>query len=157
MILMRVLSWNLSWQTSITHRLESCAGVWSWDALTSSLRCQCGPITFVCCVKGTRKLSSMCLYTLRCIKIYPSVDMGAFMIKNDWICMYDDVKETIPPDSSVPHGKEVDLCVFVDSDHAGDASNSQGVQGLDLQSTGTWCHLCGSPRTSQLCNHVLCF
>jgi hypothetical protein len=50
-------------QTSISSRLGFCAGVWSWDALTSSLRCQCCPPIFVCRVKATWKLSSMCLHT----------------------------------------------------------------------------------------------
>jgi hypothetical protein len=49
----------------------------------------------------------------------PSVDMGAF-INNDWKSMYGDVKDMIPPDVPVPCGKEVDLRLFVDSDHAGD-------------------------------------
>jgi hypothetical protein len=49
---------------------------------------------------------------------YPSVDMGAF-IKTDWKSMYGDMKEMIPPDAPFPHGKEVDLRLFVDSYHAG--------------------------------------
>jgi hypothetical protein len=50
---------------------------------------------------------------------YPDVDMGTF-IKTDWKFMYGDVKEMIPSYSHVPRGKEVDLRLFVDSDHAGD-------------------------------------
>jgi hypothetical protein len=50
---------------------------------------------------------------------YPSVDMGTF-IKTDWKYMYGDVKEMIPSDAPVPRGKELDLCLFVDSDHAGE-------------------------------------
>jgi hypothetical protein len=34
--------------------------------------------------------------------------------------MYGDVKEIIPSDAPVPHGEEVDLRLFVDSDHAGE-------------------------------------
>jgi hypothetical protein len=34
--------------------------------------------------------------------------------------MYGVVKEMIPSDAPVPHGKEVDLRLFVDYDHAGD-------------------------------------
>jgi hypothetical protein len=49
---------------------------------------------------------------------YPSVDMGTF-IKTYWKSMYGDVKEMIPSRASVPRGKEVDLRLFVDSDHAG--------------------------------------
>jgi hypothetical protein len=48
---------------------------------------------------------------------YPSVDMGTF-IKTDWRYMYGDVKEMIPSYARVPLGKEVKLCLFVDSDHA---------------------------------------
>jgi hypothetical protein len=50
---------------------------------------------------------------------YPSVDMDTF-IKTDWKSMYGDVKEMIPSDAPVPRGKEVDLRLFVDSDHAGE-------------------------------------
>jgi hypothetical protein len=50
---------------------------------------------------------------------YPTVDMGTF-IKTDWKSMYGDVKEMIPSDAPVPHGKEVNLRLFVDSDHAGE-------------------------------------
>jgi hypothetical protein len=50
---------------------------------------------------------------------YPSVDMGAF-INTDWKSMYGDVKEMITPDAPVPRGNEVDLRLFVDSDHAGE-------------------------------------
>jgi hypothetical protein len=48
---------------------------------------------------------------------YSYVDMGTF-IKTDWKTMYGDVKEMIPSDAPVSRGKEVDLCLFVDSDHA---------------------------------------
>jgi hypothetical protein len=42
------------------------------------------------------------------------------LIKTDWKSMYGDVKEMIPSDAPVPRGKEVDLRLFVDSDHAGE-------------------------------------
>jgi hypothetical protein len=45
--------------------------------------------------------------------------MGTF-IKTDWKSMYGDVKEIIPSDAPVPHGKEVDLRLFVDYYHAGE-------------------------------------
>jgi hypothetical protein len=48
---------------------------------------------------------------------YPSVDMGTFM-KTDWNSMYGDVKEMIPSDAPISRGKEVYICLFVDSDHA---------------------------------------
>jgi hypothetical protein len=50
---------------------------------------------------------------------YLSVDMGTF-IKTDWKSMYGDVKEMFPSDDPVPRWKEVDLRLFVDSDHAGE-------------------------------------
>jgi hypothetical protein len=37
---------------------------------------------------------------------YPTFYMGAF-IKTDWKSMYGDVKEFVPSDALVPHGKEV--------------------------------------------------
>jgi hypothetical protein len=50
---------------------------------------------------------------------YPDVDMGTF-INTDWKSMYGDAKEMIPSDAPVPHEKEVDLCLFFYSDHAGE-------------------------------------
>jgi hypothetical protein len=50
---------------------------------------------------------------------YPAVDIGTF-IKTDWKSMYGDVKEMTPSDAPIPCGKEVDLRLFVDSDHAGE-------------------------------------
>jgi hypothetical protein len=51
--------------------------------------------------------------------MYPAVDTGTF-IKTDWKSMYCDLKEMIPSDAPIPRGKEVDLRLFVDSDHAGE-------------------------------------
>jgi hypothetical protein len=50
---------------------------------------------------------------------YPYVDMSTF-IKTDWKSMYGDVKEMIPSDASVTRVNEVDMRLFVDSDHAGE-------------------------------------
>jgi hypothetical protein len=50
---------------------------------------------------------------------YPSVGIGNF-IKTDWKFMYGDVKEMIPSDAPASRGKEVDLRLFVDSDHDGE-------------------------------------
>jgi hypothetical protein len=61
--------------------------------------------------------------------IYPSVDMVTF-IKTDWKSMYGDVKENIPSDDHVPHGKEVDLRLFVDSDHAGEKFTGRSRTGF---------------------------
>ena len=40
--------------------------------------------------------------------------------EHDWCDFYGDVKEAIPPNAPEPRGKEIDLRIFVDSDHAGD-------------------------------------
>jgi hypothetical protein len=57
---------------------------------------------------------------------YPTVDMCAF-IKTDWKSMYGDVKELVPSDAPVPHGKEVDLRLFVDSDHTVEQFTRTGI------------------------------
>jgi hypothetical protein len=58
----------------------------------------------------------------------PTVDMGTF-IKTDCKSMYGDAKEMIPSDAHVPHGKEVDVCLFVDSDHADEQFTSRSSTG----------------------------
>jgi hypothetical protein len=45
--------------------------------------------------------------------------MGNF-INTVWKSTYGDLTEMIPSDAPVPHGKQVDLLLFVDSDNAGD-------------------------------------
>lgn len=50
---------------------------------------------------------------------YPDIDMRSFQ-EHDWKTFYGDVKESIPPNAPEPRGKDVDLRLFVDSDHAGD-------------------------------------
>jgi hypothetical protein len=64
---------------------------------------------------------------------YPSVDMGAF-IKTDWKSMYGDVKDMVPPDDPVPRGKEVDLRLFVESDHAGEQFTRRSRTGYVIYS-----------------------
>ena len=50
---------------------------------------------------------------------YPNIDHS-----NYWDCgwkdFYEGAEEAIPPNAPLPRGKEVDLCMFVDSNHAGD-------------------------------------
>jgi hypothetical protein len=60
---------------------------------------------------------------------YPAVDMGTF-IKTYWKSMHGDVKEMIPSDAPVPRGKEVDLRLFVDSDHAGEQFTRRSSTGF---------------------------
>ena len=50
---------------------------------------------------------------------YPKIDMADFK-ECDWRSFYGNVKEAIPVNMPEPRGKEVDLRLFVDSDHAGD-------------------------------------
>jgi hypothetical protein len=50
---------------------------------------------------------------------YPSIDHSKFK-ECDWRAFYGDAKEAIPPNAPEPRGKEIDLRLFVDSDHAGD-------------------------------------
>jgi hypothetical protein len=45
------------------------------------------------------------------------IDEDAF-VKADWKAMYGDAKEALQPDAPLPLGKEVDLRLYVDSDHA---------------------------------------
>ena len=50
---------------------------------------------------------------------YPEIDLRHFK-ECDWKNFYGDVKEAIPPNAPEARGKDVDLRMFVDSDHAGD-------------------------------------
>ena len=47
---------------------------------------------------------------------FSTPDMSMFQ-EHDWCGFYGDVKEVIPPNAPEPRGKEVDLKIFVDSDH----------------------------------------
>jgi hypothetical protein len=60
---------------------------------------------------------------------YPVIDKYAF-VKANWKAMYGDVKEALPPDAPLPLGKEVDLRLYVDSDHAGESLPGVLRQGL---------------------------
>jgi hypothetical protein len=60
---------------------------------------------------------------------YSSIDMGTF-IKTDWKSMYGDVKEMIPSDAPVSHVKEVDMHLFVDSDHSGEQFTRRSRNGF---------------------------
>jgi hypothetical protein len=44
--------------------------------------------------------------------------------------MYGNVKEMIPSDFPVPRGKEVELCLFVDSDHVGEQFTRRSRNGF---------------------------
>ena len=60
---------------------------------------------------------------------YPDIDMQQFK-ECDWKDFYGDVKEAVPPNAPVPRGKEVDIRLFVDSDHAGDRATRRSRTGF---------------------------
>ena len=60
---------------------------------------------------------------------YPRHDKGDFQ-SHDWKHFYGDVSEAIPPNAPKPRGKEVDLTMYVDSDHAGDKRNRRSRTGF---------------------------
>ena len=50
---------------------------------------------------------------------YPTIDLDAFN-PNDWKQFYGDVADAIPSNVPEPRGKDVDLRMYIDSDHAGE-------------------------------------
>ena len=50
---------------------------------------------------------------------YPEVDQSIFK-KCDWTDLYWDAEEAVQMNAPEHHGKDVDICMFVDSDHIGD-------------------------------------
>ena len=50
---------------------------------------------------------------------YPNVDLTVFKQCN-WKEFYGHVEEALPLNAPEPRGCDIDLCMFVDSDHAGD-------------------------------------
>jgi hypothetical protein len=51
-------------------------------------------------------------------------------IKSDWTDFYGPIKEPIPPNVPEPCGKEVELQMFVDSNHAGDKLTRRSRMGF---------------------------
>jgi hypothetical protein len=60
---------------------------------------------------------------------YPDIDQTAFP-SFDWMEFYGNVEEAIPPDMPPPLGKDVDLCMMVDSDHAGEKRTRRSRTGF---------------------------
>ena len=54
---------------------------------------------------------------LVCDPMYPDIDQSSFH-KCDWNEFYGDVTEALPPDAPEPLGKDVDIRMMVDSNHA---------------------------------------
>ena len=55
---------------------------------------------------------------------HPDIDHHAFP-KYDWTEVYGDAQEAIPADMPKPLGKDIDLLMFVISDHAADKKTQQ--------------------------------
>ena len=60
---------------------------------------------------------------------YPNVNMNDFKTCN-WKQFYGECKEPLPPNAPTPRGKEVDIRMFVDSDHAGDKATRRSRTGF---------------------------
>lgn len=61
---------------------------------------------------------------------YPVIDMSVFKEDYDWKSFYGDVTEAIPPNAPPVRGKDIDLRMFVDSDHAGDKRTRRSRTGF---------------------------
>ncbi len=84
--------------------------------LSSYLACPCkGHLDNALHVMGYLQLkhNSRLIFDLT----YPDIDQTAFT-SFEWMELYGDVEEAIPPGMSPPLGKDIDLHMMVDSDHA---------------------------------------
>lgn len=61
---------------------------------------------------------------------YPSTDKSGLKTNCPWKDFYGDVRESIPPNAPKPRGKEIDMRLFVDSDHASDKKGRQSRTGF---------------------------
>jgi hypothetical protein len=60
---------------------------------------------------------------------YPKIDMGMFPQYN-WTKLYGNIEEAIPADMPAPLGKDVDVCMMCDNDHAGDRQTRRSCTGF---------------------------
>jgi hypothetical protein len=60
---------------------------------------------------------------------YPLIDDSTFQ-HHDWEEFYGDVQEAIPTNAPPPLGKEVDLRMMIDSNHAGDKATRRSRTGF---------------------------
>lgn len=60
---------------------------------------------------------------------YPDINHSSFK-ECDWKSIYGDVTESIPPNAPPPCGKDVDIRLFVDSDHAEDQCTRRSRSGF---------------------------
>jgi hypothetical protein len=65
---------------------------------------------------------------------YPDIDQTAFP-SFEWMEFYDNMEEAIPPDMPPPLGKDVDLLMMVDSNHAGEKEPDAPILGLLFSET----------------------
>ena len=69
--------------------------------------------------------------------------------KCNWSKFYRNAKEAVPMNTQEPQGKKVDICMFVDSDHAVDKVSCRFRSGVVLRETiyrrniSFWCWVCG--------------
>ena len=61
--------------------------------------------------------------------LYPTIDMDVFK-PNDWKSFYGNVEESIPSNALELRGKDVDLRLYVDSDHAGEKRTRRSHTGF---------------------------
>ena len=61
--------------------------------------------------------------------LYPTIDMSVFK-PNDWKSFYGNVEEPTPSNAPEPRGKDVDLRLYVDSDHAGEKRTRRSRSGF---------------------------
>ena len=61
---------------------------------------------------------------------YPRNNKDAFIDDADWSQFYRDAKEALHSNAPKPLGKEIELRMFVDSDHAGDKSSRRSRTGF---------------------------
>ena len=61
---------------------------------------------------------------------YPLINMDTFKTGKEQKEFYWRAEEAIPPNALAPCGKEIDLRMFVDSNHAGDSTNRQSCTGF---------------------------
>jgi hypothetical protein len=60
---------------------------------------------------------------------YPTIDMNVFK-PNDWKSFHGNVEESIPSNAPEKRGKDVDLRLYVDSDHAGEKRTRRSHTGF---------------------------
>ena len=61
--------------------------------------------------------------------LHPTIDMSVFK-PNNWKSFYGNIKESNPSNAPEPRGKDVDLRLYVDSDHAGEKRTCRSRSGF---------------------------